>query len=78
MAIKYRKLTRAERNARIVKGIRDQAGADGPRDRLMQIKKATALIAVAMAELQGGDWRVEIDLDQNFVLIAPRLSEQKY
>lgn len=72
MVIKVRKLTREERNARIVTEIRNNAGADKPRDRLMQIKKMTALVAIEMARIHGGDWQIGIDHDLQMILISRR------
>ncbi len=62
------------RNDEIVAGLRDSAGAVAPLDPHTVIRRKTAEVAVAMALLHGGDWRVEIDHQSGFVLIAPRLS----
>lgn len=72
MAIKIRKISREERNARIVTDIRNRAGVGAPRNSKMQIKKLTAEVAIQMALLHGGDWRVRIDHDEGLVIVARR------
>jgi hypothetical protein len=72
LAIKIQTMTRDERNARTVAGIRTAAGAGAPRDPYMQVKKHAALIATDMALIHGGDWRVQIDHEDGLVLIARR------
>lgn len=72
MNFRVRKLTRAERNARIVTDIRNKAGVGKPRDPHMQVKKHVAEIAVAMAEIHGGDWKTLIDHENGLVMIARR------
>lgn len=60
------------RNHEIVAGLREAAGAAAPLDPHIVVKRKAAEISVAMAILHGGDWRVEIDHQAGFVLIAPR------
>lgn len=62
------------KNEEIVARLREDAGAAPPIDPHMKVKRLTAEVAVAMALLHGGDWRVEIDHQSGFVLVAPRLS----
>lgn len=61
------------RNEEIIAKLRDAAGASPPIDPYIKIKRLAAEVATAMALLHGGDWRVEIDHQTDFVLIAPRL-----
>ncbi|MFC3072389.1 hypothetical protein [Shinella pollutisoli] len=49
------------------------AGAVSSTDPMGIIKKKAAEVADIMSILHGGDWRVEIDHDKRFVLIAPCL-----
>jgi hypothetical protein len=37
------------------------------------IKRKAAEIAIAMAVLHGGDWRVQVDQDEGFVYVTRRL-----
>jgi hypothetical protein len=60
------------RNEEIVAELRSFAGASAPLDPEMVIKRKAAEIAIAMALLHGGDWRVEVDHQAGFVLVAPR------
>lgn len=73
VAIKIKQMSQAERNARIVAGIRAEAGAGAPRDPYMQVKKHAALIATDMALIHGGDWRVQIDHGVGAVFVVRRL-----
>ncbi len=59
------------RNDEIVAGLREAAGAAAPLDPHMVVKRKTAEIAISMALLHGGDWRVVIDHDCPMVLIRP-------
>lgn len=65
------------RNEEIVAGLREAAGAGAPMDPHIVIKRKSAEIAIAMALLHGGDWRVEVNHDLCFVLVAPRLPSQQ-
>lgn len=76
MAIKYGPRY-GTRNEEIVAELRKAAGAAAPLDPKTVIKRKSAEVAVAMALLHGGDWRVEIDHQTGFVLIAPRVRQQK-
>lgn len=60
------------KNEEIVARLREDAGASPPIDPHMKVKRLTAEVAVAMALIHGGDWRVEIDHQAGFVLVAPR------
>lgn len=73
MAISFRIRQRfATRNDQIIAEIRESAGAAAPMDPYTVVKRKTAETATAMALLHGGDWRVQIDHDEGFVLIARR------
>jgi hypothetical protein len=61
------------RNEEIVAELRKAAGAVATIDPEIVIKKKAAELAIAMALLHGGDWRVEIDHLAGFVLVAPRV-----
>ncbi|MDI6026750.1 hypothetical protein QBK99_11165 [Corticibacterium sp. UT-5YL-CI-8] len=69
MAIEY-KPRFATRNEEIVAGLRDAAGAGPPVDPHMAVKRKTAEIAIAMALLHGGEWRVRIDHQEGLVMVA--------
>ena len=60
------------RNEQIVADLRNSAGAGPPIDPEMAIKRKAAEIAIMMALLHGGDWRVQIDHDACFVSIRQR------
>lgn len=64
----------ATRNEEIVAELRDAAGAAPPIDPVMKVKRLTAEVAVQMALLYGGDWRVEIDPESGIVLVCRRPS----
>ncbi|WP_181175441.1 hypothetical protein [Mesorhizobium sp. B1-1-4] len=66
------------RTDEIVAELRKAAGAAAPLDPMMVIKRKAAEIATAMALVHGGDWRVEIDHQVGFVLVAPRVQPQKF
>ena len=68
----------ATRNEEIVAGLREAAGAGAPLDPIIVVKRKAAEISTAMALLHGGDWRVEIDHQAGFVLVAPRIPPQKF
>ena len=77
VAIKIKQMSQAERNARIVAGIRAEAGAGAPRDPRMQVKKHVAELATLMALIHGGDWQVAIDHEKHFVLVRKRGDQQQ-
>lgn len=60
------------RNEEIVAGLREAAGAGPPVDPEMRVKKLTAEVAVLMALIHGGDWMVQVDHQEGFVLVVPR------
>lgn len=62
----------ATRNDEIVAGLREAAGAGPPVDPHMRVKKLTAEVAIEMALLHGGDWRVRIDHQEGLVIVARR------
>lgn len=62
----------ATKNEEIVAGLRDVAGAGPPIDPHMKIKRLTAELSFTMALMHGGDWRVEVDHETGFVLVARR------
>lgn len=75
MAIEHQIKPRYEtRNHEIVAGLREAAGAGPPIDPHMKVKRLTAEIAVAMALIHGGDFRVEIDHEAGMVLVCRRSS----
>lgn len=59
------------RNDEIVAGIREASGADAPLNPEEAVKRNAAEIAVAMALLHGGEWRVQIEA--GFVHVTRRL-----
>lgn len=61
------------RNEEIVAGLFESAGALPPAPPELVIKRKAAEISTLMALIHGGDWRVEIDHQTGFVLVAPRL-----
>lgn len=60
------------RNEEIIARIRSVAGVAAPMDPKTVIKRKSAEIATAMALLHGGDWRVEIDHEDGFVVVRRR------
>lgn len=73
MAIRHQIRPRfASRNEEIVAGLRQAAGAAAPVDPMMSIKRKAAEIATAMALVHGGDWRVQIDHEEGFLVVARR------
>lgn len=52
--------------------LRDEAGASAPIDPHMKVKRLTAEVAVAMALIHGGDWRIQVDHDRGFVFVTRR------
>lgn len=73
MAIIHRIKPRyASKNEEIVARLREGAGAGPPIDPVIRVKRLAAEVAIQMALLHGGDWRVQIDHERRFLLIAPR------
>lgn len=64
--------TYASRNEEIIAGLVESAGAMPAAAPEVVIRRKAAEISTLMASLHGGDWRVEIDHQTGFVLIAPR------
>lgn len=60
------------KNHEIVAGLREAAGAVAPLDPHVVIKRKSAEVAVMMALLHGGDWRVQIDHEVGLVVVARR------
>jgi hypothetical protein len=61
------------RNDEIVAGLFESAGAVAPAPPEIVIKRKAAELSALMALIHGGDWRVEIDHQVGFVLVAPRV-----
>lgn len=60
------------KNDEIVAGLREAAGAGPPVDPHMKVKRLTAEVAVLMALIHGGEWRMEVDHEDPFVVVRPR------
>lgn len=60
------------RNEEIVARIRAEVRAGPPIDPHMKIKRLTAEIAVMMALIHGGDWKVEIAPEDGFLVVCRR------
>lgn len=74
MAIEHRiKPKFKTKNDAIVARLRAEAGAGAPIDPARKVKRLTAEVAIQMALLHGGDWRVEIDHEDGFVVVRRRL-----
>lgn len=65
------------RNDQIVAELRQAAGAESAADPEIIIKRKAAEIAIAMAILHGGEWRVQIDHEDQFVFVTRRLQESR-
>ena len=52
--------------------LRAEAGAGPPIDPAMRVKRLTAEVAIQMALLHGGDWKVRVDHQEGLVMIARR------
>lgn len=61
----------ATRSEEIVAGLRDAAGAAPPIDPVVKVKRLTAEVAIQMALIHGGDWRVLVDHETRLVMVAP-------
>lgn len=72
MAIRYEAKPQRTRNEEIIAGIRNSVGAGPPINREMKAKRLTAEVAVMMALLHGGDWRVQFEPEKGFLLISRR------
>lgn len=73
MAIRHRVKPRYKsRIEQIIADLRASAGAGAPIDPIVKIKRLTAEVAVQMALLHGGDWRVEVDHEDGFVVVRRR------
>jgi hypothetical protein len=57
----------------IVGEIIESAGARSSLDPEVVIKRKAAEVSYLMALLHGGEWRVEIDHENGFVLVAPAM-----
>ena len=60
------------RNEEIIDALRKAAGVRDQVNPELAIKKKAADLATAMALLHGGDWRVQIDHQEGFLVIARR------
>ncbi len=60
------------RNEQIVAGLAEAANALPAAEPEVMIKRKATEVSALMASLHGGDWRVEIDHQTGFVLIAPQ------
>lgn len=58
------------RNEQIIEALREKVRAAAPQSPEMAVKKKAAELAALMAQLHGGQWRIQIDHDQGLVLIA--------
>jgi 23S rRNA-/tRNA-specific pseudouridylate synthase len=63
----------ASKNEEIVADLLYGPGIGTEQEMDTVIKRKAAEISIAMAILHGGEWRVEIDHENCFVLIAPQL-----
>lgn len=59
------------RQHEIIANLRAEVGAGPPIDPYMKVKRLTAEVAVTMALVHGGEWRVVVDHDAPMVLIRP-------
>lgn len=77
MALAHRiKPKYASRNDAIIADLREVAGAAPPMDPNVVAKRKTAEIAIAMALIHGGDWRVQFEPERGLILIARRLGSR--
>lgn len=60
------------RNEQIVAELREAAGAAPPIDPAMRVKRLVAEVAIMMALLHGGEWKVEFQPEKGFLLISRR------
>jgi len=73
MAIRHRIKPRYRtRNDQIIADLRNAAGAGPPVDPVMAVKRKAAEIAIQMAILHGGEWRIEVDHEDGFVVVRRR------
>lgn len=75
MALEHwiRKPSYKSKNDEIVAKLRDAAGAGPPIDPHMRVKRLTAEVAVAMALIHGGDWKILIDHEAGLIAVRRRL-----
>lgn len=73
MGLRHRIRARyATRNDQIVAQLREASGAAAPLDLKTVVRRKSAELSTAMALLHGGDWRVQIEHDEGFVLVSRR------
>lgn len=73
MAISYQvKPLYKSRNERIVADLRHAVGVGPPIDQEMVAKRKAAEIAIAMALLYGGDWRLQYEPENGLIVVARR------
>lgn len=72
MAIRYEAKPQRTRNEEIIAGIRNSVGAGPPIDPITKVKRLTAEVAVTMALVHGGDWRIQIDHEIGLIVVARR------
>ena len=73
MSIQHRIKPRfPSKNHEIVAKLREDAGAGPPIDPYIKVKRLMAQVAVEMALIHGGDWRVEIDHEDGFAVVRRR------
>lgn len=78
MAIRHQVAKRFKtKNDEIVAGLREAAGAAPPTDPALKVKRLTAEVAVQMALLHGGDWRVQIDHEVGLIVVARRRKRRR-
>ena len=73
MAISYQvKPLYTSQNERIVAGLRNAVGAGPPIDQEKSAKRKAAEIAIAMALLHGGEWRLQYEPENGLIVVARR------
>lgn len=71
MAIYHRIKPRyPSRNDEIIAKLRAEVRAGPPRDPTMAAKKKVAEVAILMALIHGGEWRVQFEPENDLILIA--------
>lgn len=60
------------RNEKIIGQLREAVGAAPPIDPAVRVKRLMAEVAIQMALLHGGDWRVEHQPEKGFLLVSRR------
>lgn len=66
----------ASRNEEIIAKLRAEVGAGPPIDPAMRARKKVAEVAILMALVHGGDWRVQYRPERGVIVIARRLQSQ--